>query len=300
MTESKKIEMIPLADIIPDADQPRRDFDASKLAALAASIKKHGVLNPVKVQKVGSKYKLVDGERRYRAALSLKMRDLPAIVSAPMSATETIIEQFQLQELHEGWSPTEKAVAAGRLARELKLSVPELGKALNIPEKTVFTWLAFFELGNRSLFVKHNIPIAMAKDIRGLKNTAKKVYEQATGDEFTKEMSNKLEVDTIKSIVSGDIAKSGDFMKLRDAIITDHKNIERIGKATPGKLFLGSKAQAAFHYRNTSNHCSYLMTHLKGGEASKGYEGYFKDDPEAVGRLKRAHKALGDLIARVS
>ncbi len=298
-TTKKTVETIAVADIIPDADQPRRTFDAQKLSNLAASIKTHGVLNPLKVQKIGDKYKLVDGERRYRAAIALKLKEVPALVSSPMSASETLVEQFQLQELHEGWSALEKALAAGRLAKELNLNVAELGRALNQPEKTVNAWSALYQLSARKEFVKNDMPLNFAKSIRSLKGSAKKAYESATGEEFSKESQHKLELDVIKAVLTGDIQKPGDMVKLRDAIMTDHKNIAMIGKSSPGKLFLNSKAQAAYEFRNVHNLASYLTSHLRKGASAKGFEEYFEGATDARSALKTAHEELAKLISRL-
>ena len=57
-----------VSDIMPDADQPRRQFDEDSLNELAASIKEHGVLQPIVVIAKGDKYQIVAGERRWRAA----------------------------------------------------------------------------------------------------------------------------------------------------------------------------------------------------------------------------------------
>ena len=65
--ESQLLEL-DLALVTPDDEQPRKDFSLEALAALAASIREHGVLQPIVVVKDGAKYKIVAGERRYRAS----------------------------------------------------------------------------------------------------------------------------------------------------------------------------------------------------------------------------------------
>ena len=75
----KEIE-IAVSDIIPNPLQPRKIFDADKLAELTESIKEHGVIQPLIVRKNGVKYEIVAGERRWRAAKIAKLKTVPVIV----------------------------------------------------------------------------------------------------------------------------------------------------------------------------------------------------------------------------
>ncbi len=86
---------VPLASIIISATQPRRYFAPEAMQALAESVKKDGVLQPILVRPVGDKYELVAGERRYRAAQEAGLTDIPAVVRS-MSDTEAV--RFALTE----------------------------------------------------------------------------------------------------------------------------------------------------------------------------------------------------------
>ena len=65
--EKGELKKLKLSDIVPDDEQPRREFDEEALNALATSIKEHGVLQPIVVTREDGKYKIVAGERRWRA-----------------------------------------------------------------------------------------------------------------------------------------------------------------------------------------------------------------------------------------
>ena len=78
--KDSKLREIKVSDIEPDPDQPRRDFKPEQLQALANSIKEHGVLQPIVVTKDGNKYKIVAGERRWRASKIAEIEKIPAIV----------------------------------------------------------------------------------------------------------------------------------------------------------------------------------------------------------------------------
>jgi len=111
----KNAKVVPLERIKPDPDQPRKSFDKEKLAELARSIKQHGVLQPITVEFVQDDgdgfYKIISGERRYQASLSLGLEEIPCIVQSNVSQenryAQQLIENIQREDL----SPIEKARA---------------------------------------------------------------------------------------------------------------------------------------------------------------------------------------------
>ena len=81
--------MLPIADIRPHPDQPRRHFDEEKLEELAQSIAERGLLQPIVVRKIGTGYQIVAGERRWRAAQRARLHEIPALIR-DLSDTETL------------------------------------------------------------------------------------------------------------------------------------------------------------------------------------------------------------------
>lgn len=75
-----ELSYIPTDKIVPNPDQPRKEFDNEKLEELAQSIKENGVIVPLTVIKENGKYVLIAGERRYRAAKSVGLKELPAYI----------------------------------------------------------------------------------------------------------------------------------------------------------------------------------------------------------------------------
>ena len=296
MSKNREIEMVPVDKIMPDADQPRRDFNASKLNYLRDSVLKHGILNPLKVEKVGDKFLLVDGERRYRVAKLLKLSTVPAIVGEAKDAAKRLIEQFQLQEQHEGWSAVEKAIAVGRLAKLLGLKEKALCESLSLPERTISDYLAFYALVARDHFVKNEIPIGLAPAVKSIRLLAKRDYETANKKEFTVEQQKKFEQAVIVGIASGRIEGLKGIAKLKDSIKTDVKTIDKIieGKASADSLFMGSKAQAAHYFRNMVNNCNYLSSAIERGLGS-GFESYFEGNDDAKKRVRMVIRSLDKL-----
>ena len=78
--KESELKQIPIDEIIRDEDQPRREFTTESLEELASSIKEHGVLNPIIVTRDDGKYKIVAGERRWRASKLAGLDTVPAIV----------------------------------------------------------------------------------------------------------------------------------------------------------------------------------------------------------------------------
>ena len=78
--ETKGSLMVKISLIEPNRDQPRKDFNEEELQELAESIKNYGVLQPLLVQKKGTSYELIAGERRWRAAKLAGLKEVPVVL----------------------------------------------------------------------------------------------------------------------------------------------------------------------------------------------------------------------------
>ena len=125
------VRNVPLARIDPNPEQPRMTFDEAALAELAASIREHGVLQPVLVRPRGEQnhYQLVAGERRWRAARAAGLSEIPALIENLDDDTALeigIIENLQREDL----SPLEEAMMYERMTAEHGYSVRRLAQKL--------------------------------------------------------------------------------------------------------------------------------------------------------------------------
>ncbi len=122
---------LPLSDITPLPGQPRQKFDDDALKELAGSIAARGVLQPVIVTRAdGGKYRLVAGERRWRAAQIAKLQRIPAIVQDLSEAdimAIALIENLQREDLN----PMEEARAYHRLAQDQGLTQVEIAEMVD-------------------------------------------------------------------------------------------------------------------------------------------------------------------------
>ncbi|MBQ8996664.1 ParB/RepB/Spo0J family partition protein [Candidatus Saccharibacteria bacterium] len=144
LAASKLLE-IPLNKIVRDEDQPRKEFDAEALEALAQSIRVNGVLQPIVVVREGEGYKIVAGERRYRAAGMAGLEKIPAIVrtlDAQNRLELSIIENAQREDLN----AIELATAYAKLKAQFNLSPKEIGERIGKSESAVVNTLRLLNL----------------------------------------------------------------------------------------------------------------------------------------------------------
>jgi len=131
--------------IDPNPMQPRRVFQPDTLHQLADSILQHGIIQPPVVRTSGSRYQLVAGERRWRAAKIAGLKEVPAVVeeiSDDRLLEITLIENVQREDLN----PIELALAFDRMARELNLSQDEIGSRTGKDRSTVSNSIRLLQL----------------------------------------------------------------------------------------------------------------------------------------------------------
>ncbi len=123
------VEEIPIRDIFPNPDQPRKEFDGNALYELKKSIEEHGIINPIVVTRRGEKYMIIAGERRYRAAQLAELEKVPVIVkdySEKEIQEISLIENLQREDLN----PIEAAYGMKKLMEDYKLTQEVLAERL--------------------------------------------------------------------------------------------------------------------------------------------------------------------------
>ena len=141
----QRIVDVKVTDIVPDSEQPRKNFDAEALESLANSIKEHGVLSPIVVVSDEDKYKIVAGERRWRAAKIAGLEKVPVIVrtlDAQNRLELSIIENAQREDL----SAIELATAYAKLKSQFNLSEEEIAKRVGKNKTSVENTLRLLNL----------------------------------------------------------------------------------------------------------------------------------------------------------
>jgi ParB family chromosome partitioning protein len=141
------LALIPLANLAPNPEQPRKHFDEASLAELTESIKERGVIQPVIVRRVGGeRYELLAGERRFRASQQAGLAVIPAIVRDKDDPLEiALIENLQREDL----TPLEEAEALHGLAERHGYSHRELAELLGKSRPYVSNVLSLLRLPDR-------------------------------------------------------------------------------------------------------------------------------------------------------
>ena len=118
---------VSLYDIDTNPDQPRKTFDPEKLRELAASLKRHGVVQPLLVRKNGSRYTIVAGERRYRAARMAGLTTVPVVLTD--ADDDTLMELSLVENIQrENLNPIEEAAAIRLLMQQHDLTQEEVSE----------------------------------------------------------------------------------------------------------------------------------------------------------------------------
>ncbi len=145
--ENKRDSVVDLKinDISPNNGQPRKNFNDDALNELASSIEENGVIQPIIVQRKGEGYRIVAGERRWRAARIAGLSVIPAIVrdlSDKETMAQALIENIQREDLN----PIEEASAMDNLLKTHKLTQEQLAKKLGKPRATIANTLRILNL----------------------------------------------------------------------------------------------------------------------------------------------------------
>lgn len=141
-----EVREIEIGKIIPNRYQPRQHFDPDALASLAASLKSHGLIQPITVRKEeNGQYELIAGERRWRAAQLAGFAAIPAIVK-PVQDQElmewALLENVQREDLN----PIEKAQAYQRLLTEFSLTQEAIAARMGMDRSSVANFLRLLQL----------------------------------------------------------------------------------------------------------------------------------------------------------
>ncbi|MBR5046088.1 ParB/RepB/Spo0J family partition protein [Candidatus Saccharibacteria bacterium] len=156
--EKGELKKLKLSDIIPDDEQPRREFDEEALNALAASIKEHGVLQPIVVTREDGKYKIVAGERRWRASKIAGLDKIPAIVRSLDSQNRlelSIIENAQREDLN----AIELATAYAKLKTQFNMTNENIAAKVGKSEASIIGTLRLLNLPDeaKKIMVKEKL-----------------------------------------------------------------------------------------------------------------------------------------------
>lgn len=120
---------INIGNITPNPNQPRKEFDESKINELSESIRENGILQPIIVQQSGDKYVIIAGERRYRAASHAGLRTIPCIIRDSNESDTFIISMIENIQ-RAGLNPVEEALGYHSICTKYDLSHADIARIL--------------------------------------------------------------------------------------------------------------------------------------------------------------------------
>lgn len=140
------VSRVPLSEIEPNPDQPRRHFDQTALSELADSIKIHDIIQPLTVMKTpAGKYRIIAGERRYRAAKLAGLKEVPVYIreTDPSQLRElALLENLQREDLN----AIEIAIGYKQLVDEMSYTQEQLAERMGKERSTVTNYLRLLKL----------------------------------------------------------------------------------------------------------------------------------------------------------
>lgn len=140
--------ILKITEIEPNREQPRKNFNEDLLEELADSIRQYGIIQPLIVQKEKEYYKIIAGERRWRAAKKVGLKEVPVIIkdyTAQQIIEISLIENIQRQELN----PIEEAMAYKRLMEEFQLKQDEIAERVAKSRVSITNTIRLLKLEER-------------------------------------------------------------------------------------------------------------------------------------------------------
>ena len=141
----QSVMQIPIEDIIPNRFQPRLAFDEEGLKELSESIKQHGIIQPLVLRRLGNKYEIIAGERRFKASTMAGLKTVPAIISDiddNQSAEIALVENIQRRNL----TPIEEAKSYKNLLDRGYMTQEQLAEKMGVSQSSIANKLRLLNL----------------------------------------------------------------------------------------------------------------------------------------------------------
>ncbi len=223
--QATAVSRIPLEDISPNSKQPRQDFDAKALEELAQSIRLHDIIQPLTVTKLPSgKYKLIAGERRWRAAKLAGIKDVPVYLR--VVDDKQILELGLMENLQrENLNAIEIGLSYQRLIDECAMTQEEVATRMGMDRSTVSNYIRMLKLPPDIVVAVRNGSLSMghARALINAGEVDKQLYVYNTI--LSKKLSVRQTEDLVKQLYKPSKGKidakqkpQGQFNKIQDQL----------------------------------------------------------------------------------
>ncbi|QQS70075.1 ParB/RepB/Spo0J family partition protein [Candidatus Saccharibacteria bacterium] len=246
--------------LAPNPQQPRTTFDELALDELAASIKRHGIVQPLVVTEVGDGYEIIAGERRWRAARRARLKTVPVIVRSMQQQEQlevALIENVQRVDL----DALEQAVSIERLHQQFNLAYSEIAKRLGKSEPTISNTIRLLQLpiAAKKALQSGAISEGHARQILALKGQAEK-QEELLRLITTQHLNVRQAERFVNSLKSGKNNESS----TRRAVGVENKETASLSRRykTPVKIYRTAKGGRLELYFSSDEDLSRLINEL--------------------------------------
>jgi len=191
----ERVQRVELSEIVPSPLQPRKSFRTDQLEELTESIREHGIIQPLIVRKVDGKCEIIAGERRWRAASRLGLKEAPVIVR--QASDRDVLELALIENLQrEDLNPIEEANAYRRLADEFALRQEDIAQRVGKSRSVVANSIRLLDLHSQvqSYLAQGRLTVGHAKVLLALQNQEEQLAtaELAIRQSATVRMIEKL------------------------------------------------------------------------------------------------------------
>ena len=239
-------QLVPINQVEPNRDQPRKEFDEDALLELADSIKQYGVLQPLIVQKRKDYYEIIAGERRWRAAKKAGLKEVPVIVReyTDQQVVEiSLIENIQRENLN----PIEEAMAFKKLLEEFNLKQDEVAERVSKSRTAVTNSMRLLKLSEKvqQMIVDEMITTGHARALLALDDEeqqyilANKIFDEKLSvretEKLVKALKNPKKEDTTKEVEDRNSFIYADIEDKMKSVIGTKVNIHQ-KKSGKGKI----------------------------------------------------------------
>jgi len=195
MNERKEVLYVDLEDILPNRFQPRLNFDEKGINELALSIKQHGIIQPLIVRRLGNKYEIIAGERRYKASTVIGLKKVPVIVTDVddnKSAEMAVVENIQRKDM----SPLEEAKSFEKILKSENITQEDLAIRMGKSQALIANKLRLLSLSeevqdallNEKISERHARSLLRVKNLELQKEILNEIIEKKLNVKSTEDL----------------------------------------------------------------------------------------------------------------
>ena len=239
-------QLVPINQVEPNREQPRKEFDEDALLELADSIKQYGILQPLIVQKRKDYYEIIAGERRWRAAKKAGLKEVPVIIR---EYTDQQVVEISLSEniQRENLNPIEEAMAFKKLLEEFNLKQDEVAERVSKSRTAVTNSMRLLKLSEKvqQMIVDEMITTGHARALLALDDEeqqyilANKIFDEKLSvretEKLVKALKNPKKEDTTKEVEDKNSFIYADIEDKMKSVIGTKVNIHQ-KKSGKGKI----------------------------------------------------------------